>query len=185
MEHKNGPAIYPLAMTGMMAAVIAVTAPFAVPVGPIPLSLCSLMVCLAGYVLGWKLGGTAVLVYVLLGAVGMPVFSSFASGVGKLLGPTGGYILGYLPLALLTGWAAERFPDRRRLQLLGMALGTAVLYALGTLWYCFQAKVDLEAALSLCVLPFLPGDLVKLAVAAAVGPVLRRRLEQAGLRQDL
>jgi len=134
-------------------------------------------------VLGWKLGGTAVLVYVLLGTVGMPVFSGFAGGVGILLGPTGGYILGYLPLALLTGWAAERFPERRWLQLAGVMLGIAVLYTLGTLWYCVQAEVEVEAALSLCVLPFLPGDLIKLAAAVAAGPVLRRRLEQAGLRQ--
>lgn len=177
--------VYPLAMTAVMAAVISVTAPFAIPAGPVPLSLCSLMVCLTGYVLGWKLGGTAVLVYILIGAVGMPVFSGFAGGVGKLLGPTGGYILGYLPLALVAGWFAQRFPERRGVQLMGMVLGTAALYALGTLWYCVQADVDPEAALNFCVLPFMPGDLIKLATASAVGPVLRRRLEQAGLRQGL
>ena len=159
--------VYSLAVTGVMAALVAVTAPFAIPVGPVPLSLCSWMVCLA--------------VNGLLGGGGMPVFSGFAGGLGKLLGPTGGYILGYLPLALCAGWAAERFPQNRWIQLASMTLGTALLYALGTAWYCVQANVALEGALSLCVLPFLPADGLKLAAALAVGPVLRRRMEQAGL----
>lgn len=182
MKRRQKASVYPLVMTGMMAAVIAVTAPFALPVGPVPISLCSLLVCLAGYVLGWKLGTVSVLVYVLLGAVGMPVFSGFAGGVGQLFGPTGGYIIGYLPLALLAGWPVDRFPGRRWLHLLGMVLGTGVLYALGTVWYCVQTDVAVSAALGLCVLPFLPGDLLKLAAAAAAGPMLRRRLEQADLR---
>ena len=173
--------VYSLAVTGVMAALVAVTAPFAIPVGPVPLSLCSWMVCLAGYVLGPRRAVAAVAVYVLLGGVGMPVFSGFAGGLGKLLGPTGGYILGYLPLALCAGWAAERFPQNRWIQLVSMTLGTALLYTLGTAWYCVQANVALEGALSLCVLPFLPADGLKLAAALAVGPVLRRRMEQAGL----
>lgn len=180
MERRKT-AVYPLAMTGMMAALVAVTAPFAIPVGPVPLSLCSWMVCLAGYVLGARRAVSAVAVYVLLGAVGMPVFSGFAGGLGKLLGPTGGYLLGYLPLAACAGWAAERFPQNRWFQLASMVFGTALLYALGTAWYCFQADVTLEGALALCVLPFLPADCLKLAAALAVGPVLRRRMEQAGL----
>jgi len=182
MKRRPKASVYPLVMTGMMAAVIAVTAPFAIPVGPVPLSLCSLLVCLAGYVLGWKLGTTSVLVYVMLGAVGMPVFSGFAGGVGKLFGPTGGYILGYLPLALLSGWPVERFPNRRWAHLMGMVLGMAVLYGVGTAWYCGQTDVAPSAAMSLCVFPFLPGDCLKLAAAVAFGPMLRRRLEQADLK---
>lgn len=182
MERRKT-AVYPLAMTGMMAALVAVTAPFAIPVGPVPMSLCSWMVCLAGYVLGGRRAVAAVAVYVLLGGVGMPVFSGFTGGLGKLLGPTGGYILGYLPLAACAGWAAERFPQNRWVQLASMALGTALLYAMGTAWYCVQAGVTLESALGVCVLPFLPTDCLKLAAALAVGPVLRRRIEQAGLER--
>lgn len=178
MEHRKQ-TVYPMAVTGMMAALVAVVAPFAIPVGAVPLSLCSWMVCLAGYVLGARRAVAAVAVYVLLGAVGMPVFSGFSGGLGKLLGPTGGYILGYLPLALCAGWAAKC--QNRWLQLAGMAFGTAILYALGTAWYCVQAGVTVQSALALCVLPFLPGDCLKLAAALAVGPVLRRRMEQAGL----
>ncbi len=181
METKTHGAVYPLAITAVMAAVMAVVSPFSVSAGPIPLSFCTLVIYLDAYILGWKRGTAAVLVYILLGLVGMPVFSGFGAGLGKVAGPTGGYIVGYLPLALLAGAAAERFPKNRALQIAGMVLGTAVLYALGTAWFCIQSGSALGKAMGLCVLPFLPGDARKIAAAAAGGPVLRARLEQAGL----
>ena len=85
--------VYPLVMTAVMAAVMAVVAPFSIQIGPIPLSLCTFVIYLNSYLLGWKRGTAATLVYILLGAVGMPVFSSFSSGLGAVLGPTGGYIV--------------------------------------------------------------------------------------------
>ena len=173
--------LYPMTMTAAMAAALAVVSPFALPIGPVPLSLCTLVIGLSAYVLGWRRGTAAVLVYVLLGAAGMPVFGGFTGGLGRVLGPTGGYILGYLPLAALTGAAVERFPSRRLPQMLGMVLGTGALYALGTAWYCFQSGVAPSAALAACVLPFLPGDGVKLAVLLAMGPAIRSRLSEAGL----
>ena len=123
----------------------------------------------------------AVLIYVLLGMAGLPVFAGFAGGAGTVLGPTGGYILGYLPLAWLSGWAVERFPARRWVQMAAFAAATAILYLLGTAWYCLQSGTAPAAAAALCVLPFLPGDLAKIAAAGVVGPLLRRRLEQAEL----
>jgi len=181
MESKTRGQIYPLAMTAVMAAVMAVVSPFSVSVGPIPLSFCTLVIYLDAYILGWKRGTAAVLVYILLGLVGMPVFSGFGAGLGKVAGPTGGYIVGYLPLALLAGAAVEKSHKNRVLQIAGMVLGTAVLYALGTAWFCVQSGSGLGKAMGLCVLPFLPGDTLKIAAAAAVGPVLQARLERAGL----
>ena len=125
--------------------------------------------------------GAAVLVYVLLGAVGVPVFNGFTGGLGVVAGPTGGYIVGFIPLALLSGLAVERFPDSRVLQFAGMILATAVLYALGTAWYCVQAGKTLGVALGACVFPFIPGDLAKMVVALVLGPVLRERLVRAGI----
>ena len=179
MTQKNK--VYPMAMVAVMAAVMAVVAPFALPIGPVPISLATLVVYLTVYVLGWKRGTLATLVYILLGVVGMPVFSGFTGGLGKVMGPTGGYIIGYLPLALLAGLFVERFPERRTMQLVGMLLGTAVLYALGTAWFCQAMDSPLGAALSACVIPFLPGDLVKIVVSMLAGPVLRSRLRRAGL----
>ena len=139
MEHGTRTRIYPLAMTAVMAAVMGVVAPFSVAIGPVPLSFCTLAIYLSACLLGWRRATLATLAYILLGAVGMPVFSGFSAGLGVLAGPTGGYVVGYLPLAALAGLAAARFPRSRPLQLLGMAGATAVLYALGTAWYCLQS----------------------------------------------
>lgn len=182
MERKSNHQIYPLVMTAVMAAVISAVAPFALPIGPIPITLGTLVMYLAGYVLGGKRAGAAVLVYVLLGAVGVPVFNGFTGGLGVVAGPTGGYIVGFIPMAFLSGLVTERFPNNRALQFAGMLFATAVLYALGTAWFCVQAGKSLAAALSVCVFPFIPGDLAKMAVAMLFGPVLRERLVRAGVR---
>ena len=181
MVTKTKNSVYPLVMTAVMAAVIAAVAPFALPIGPIPITLGTLVMYLAGYVLGGKRAGVAVLVYVLLGAVGVPVFNGFTGGLGVVAGPTGGYIIGFIPLAFLSGLAVERFPQNRLLQFVGMVIATAVLYALGTAWFCVQAGKSLAAALSVCVFPFIPGDLAKMAVAMVLGPMVRERLVRAGI----
>jgi biotin transport system substrate-specific component len=120
----------------------------------------------------------SVLVYLLLGAAGMPVFSGLSGGLGKLLGPTGGYLIGYLALAVLSGLAMDH-SDRRPVHFVGMVIGTAALYALGTAWYCFQSGTELGVALSKCVWIFIPGDLLKMAAAMVLGPLLRRRVGPA------
>ena len=171
--------VYPLVMTAVMAAVMAVVAPFSIQIGPIPLSLCTFVIYLNSYLLGWKRGTAATLVYILLGAVGMPVFSGFAAGLGVVAGPTGGYIVGYLPLAALSGLASRL--KSKPLQLVGMIGATAVLYAFGTAWYCVQSGSPLAPALAACVIPFLPGDLIKMMAVLSVGPVLRERLARAGI----
>ena len=180
MQTSKHPAV-PLAMTAVMAAVMAVVAPFSISIGPIPLSLCTLVIYMNAYILGWKRGTVATLVYILLGAVGMPVFNSFSGGLGVVAGPTGGYIVGYLPLALICGLAVAAAPKNRVVQFIGMILGTAVLYTLGTAWYCFQSGNPLGVAMGYCVIPFLPGDFIKMIVAAGVGPMIRTGLEKAGL----
>lgn len=172
--------LYSMTTVAVMAAVLAVVSPFALFLGPVPVSLCTLGICLSAYALGGRRCVLAVLVYVLLGSAGMPVFSGFTGGAGKLLGPTGGYILGYLLLAAVTGWTVEH-SERRWIHAVGMAVGTALLYLLGTVWYCFQAGQEVNAAVSLCVLPFLPGDVAKILCACVMGPSLRNKLEKAGL----
>jgi biotin transport system substrate-specific component len=167
-----------LALTALMAAVMCVISPWSIPVGPIPLSFATLGVYLCVYLLGWQWGTVSVLIYLLLGAAGMPVFSSFSGGLGKLLGPTGGYLIGYLALAILSGLAIDH-SHRRVFHLAGMIIGTVVLYSLGTAWYCFQSGTALGVALSKCVWIFIPGDLIKMAVALVLGPLLRQRVSLA------
>lgn len=184
METKTRSNIYPLAMTAVMAAVIAAISPFAIPIGPISLSLCTLVLYMTPYILGWYRSAAATLVFILLGMVGVPVFTGFQGGLGKVLGPTGGYIAGYIPLVIITGLAIKFFPKNRVLQFLGMIAATAVLYVLGTAWYCVQSGTDLPTAMKWCVYPFIPGDLVKMAVAIVLGPMLRERLLQANISPE-
>ena len=175
---KSG--IYGIAAAAVMTAALCVLAPLSIPIGPVPITLATLVIYLAAYALGWRLGALSCLAYVLLGAFGLPVFSGFAGGLGKLLGPTGGYIVGYIPMVVLGGMAIERF-SKRPAQLAGLAAGTLVLYALGTAWLCLTAKMALVPALGLAVIPFLPLDAAKLLLAVFIGPVLRDRLAKAKL----
>ena len=161
-----------------MTAVICLLGPLSVPIGPIPISLTNLAVYLALYLLGWKLGTLSYIVYLLLGMFGMPVFSGFAGGMGKLLGPTGGYLIGFIPMAIIGGLAVERFSSRL-IQFAGMALGTLLCYAFGTAWFCFTTRMALLPALSIAVFPFLPGDVVKILFAMTSGATIRARLDQA------
>ena len=184
METKTKSNVYPLVMTAMMAAVIAAVSPFAVPIGPISLSLCTLLLYTTPYILGWKRGAVATLVFILLGVAGVPVFTGFQGGIAKVLGPTGGYIAGYIPLVIVTGLAIRRFPQNRVFQFLGMIAATAVLYTLGTAWFCVQSGSDLPRAIALCVVPFIPGDLIKMVIAMFAGPELRERLVRAGVHPE-
>lgn len=160
-----------LVRIALMAAVLCVLAPWKIPVGPIPITLASFGVYLAAGVLGPLEGTVAVVIYVLLGAVGVPVFSGFTGGAGCLLGLTGGYILGYIPCAAVSGLLMGRNAPLWR-RALALVAGTAVLYALGTAMYCIQSGKALAAALAACVLPFLPLDAVKIAVCAVALPLL-------------
>ena len=182
-----------LALCGVMAAVICVIAPISIPIGVISLTGGTLPIYLTACLLGGLKGTASVLVYLLVGFAGLPVFSNYMGGAERLAGPTGGYLVGYLPMVFIAGTVVTltlaRFRDGGRrgaaialaLQFLGMVLATAVLYAFGTAWYCVQAGVDLQRALAACVIPFIPFDLAKMAAALAVAVPVRRRLERANL----
>lgn len=172
--------IYGLSMTAVMAAVTCVLAPMSIPIGPVPISFTNLAIYLSLYLLGWKRGTVSYLVYVLIGMVGVPVFSGFTGGMGRLLGPTGGYIVGFIPMALIAGAVIDRFRNRG-IQLAGMIAGTAVCYAFGTAWYCFQAGSSVGAGPGAVRVPLHPRRPGQNADRQALGPMIRSRLEKAGL----
>ena len=169
-----------MTLIAVMAALICVAGPLSIAIGPIPLSLASFAVYLAGAILGWKRGSVAVALYLLIGLVGVPVFSGFSGGVQKLVGVTGGYLVGYLPCALITGLFSGEPGAERSMPVwmppLGMVLGTAALYVIGTAWFMLQTQNTLAAALGMCVLPFLLGDAVKIAAASVITVPVRRAL---------
>lgn len=172
-----------LALVGLMASVICVLGPLAlnIPISPVPISMCTLAIYFVSAVLGMKLGTLSVTIYILLGFAGVPVFAGFTAGAGKLFGPTGGYIIGYFFMALICGFFVDHFGQRLPLYFLGMLLGTAVCYLFGTVWLGLQLDKTFMEALAIGVLPYIPGDLVKLASAMAVGFQVRKRLLRAGL----
>lgn len=135
---------YALAMTALMAAVTCVLAPMAIPIGPVPISLTNLAIYLSLYLLGWKWGTASYVVYMLIGMVGVPVFSGFTGGLGKLAGPTGGYIIGFVPMAVLAGLVIDHSRNRA-VQFVGMAAATAVCYAFGTAWFCLSMDSTVSA----------------------------------------
>lgn len=172
-----------LALVGLMAAIICVLAPFAlpIPISPVAISLGTLAIYFVLTVLGLKLGTVSVIVYILLGLVGLPVFAGFTNGPGKLFGPTGGYIIGYLFMAPICGFFIDRWGDKFLPGFLGMVLGTAVLYLFGSLWLAYQASYTLPQAFMAGVVPYIPGDLIKLILAMVLGRQVRKRLKRAGL----
>ena len=165
-----------MTLTAVTTALICIAGPVVIPAGPIPLSLATFAIYLAGAVSGRKRGTLAAALYLLIGIIGVPVFSGFSGGFQKLAGVTGGYLIGYLPCAFLSGFGAELAAKKGRIRILPvmMTAGTAVLYTLGTAWFMFQSGNTLGTALSLCVVPFLPGDAVKIAAATAISVPVRR-----------
>ncbi|MBQ9910910.1 MAG: biotin transporter BioY [Lachnospiraceae bacterium] len=166
-----------LVTVAVMAALLAVCAWLTVPAA-VPFTMQTFGVFLALKLLGGKKGTLAVLVYILLGASGLPVFSSFKGGMGALAGPTGGYIMGFLLTGLLY-WGLERFMKNARLEDAVLFAGLLVCYLFGTVWFMHVMSSNgkpytfLEG-LSLCVLPYLFPDLIKLILA----DFLSRRLKK-------
>lgn len=172
-----------LTLIGVMAAVTCVLGPLSIPLpfSPVPISLTNLAIYFALYVLGMKWATVSYLIYLLIGFIGMPVFSAFTSGPAKLFGPTGGYLIGFIFMALIAGAFIDRFEQKKALCFIGMVLGTAVCYVFGTAWLAYQAHMGFGAALGAGVIPFLPGDLAKIVLAMLAGPEIRKRVRRAGM----
>ena len=168
-----------LVFTALFAALIVVFAQLQIPMpGLVPISLATFGVMMCGLLLGWRYGALAVAVYILLGAVGVPVFAGFKGGVSALLGPTGGYIIGYLPYAVLAGLPSPSLQEKFWGRCLLLVLGTAVCYILGTAWFIHATGRTLAESLGLCVVPFLPGDAAKIILSALLAPRLRKAMKR-------
>ena len=171
-----------ICLLGLMTALLCVISPFSIPLlGMVPISLCTLIIYLITYLLGTRRAFICCAVYLVIGCVGLPVFSGFSGGFAKLLGPTGGYMIGYFAIVLFQGELAKRFSNSVLSNLIGMTLGTAVCYALGTTWLCFVQKIGFISGLFAGVIPFLTGDIIKIAAVCIIAPSILRRLRSAGL----
>ena len=163
------------------AALIAVCSWISIPT-TVPFTMQTFAVFFVLSAFGGKRGTVAIIVYVLLGAVGVPVFSQFNSGIGILLGNTGGYIVGFIFMGL-TYWLIVPFPGKKPwVNILAMAIGLAVCYTFGTMWFMIvytqaNGAVGLATVLAWCVIPFIIPDLIKLGLALTLArhlsPVLK------------
>lgn len=163
-----------MVLIALMTAVTCVLGPLSIPLpfSPVPISLTNFVIFLSIFVLGMKNGTISFIVYLLLGAVGVPVFSSFRGGLAILAGPTGGYLIGFIFLALIMGFALEHFDRKLVPTIIGMILGMAVCYAFGTVWLAKLLSLSFKEGLAMGVIPYLPGDAVKIIIAVIVGPKL-------------
>jgi biotin transport system substrate-specific component len=159
--------------SALFAALTAVGAYMALPIGPVPVVMQNLFVFLAGLILGGRWGMASVGIYLLAGAVGMPVFAGGTGGIGRFFGPTGGYLIGYLPAVFLIGWIAQKTGPRPFGDILAMLCGTIVLYTCGLVWLKVLTGLAWPKAVAAGMLPFLLGDALKIAVAVPVARVLR------------
>jgi len=161
----------------LMAALTAVGAYIAIPIGPVPIVLQNLFVMLAGLLLGGRWAAISIGVYLVAGAAGLPVFAGGTGGVGRFIGPTGGYLLGFLAAAYLIGVISERGRGRVIVDVLAMLAGTAAIYAFGVPWLKVITGMSLSKAAAVGMLPFLIGDVVKIAAAIPIARTLRPMID--------
>ena len=163
-----------MVLIALMTAVTCVLGPLSIPLpfSPVPISLTNFAIFLAIFVLGMKNGTISFIIYLLLGAVGVPVFSSFRGGFQVLAGPTGGYLIGFIFLALIMGFALDHFDRKLVPTIIGMIIGMVVCYTFGTVWLAKLLSLSFKEGLMMGVIPYLAGDVAKIIIAAIVGPKL-------------
>ena len=153
----------------MFGALTAIGALISIPLQPVPVTLQTLFLYLAGSLLGGSLGALSQVLYVILGVIGLPVFSGGKAGLGVFLGPTGGYLIGFIAGAFATGKIIEvREKPGLVWIVLAMLAGTAAVYTLGVLQLVVIGKLSVGKAATVGVLPFLPGDVLKIAAASVI-----------------
>ena len=171
MNKINAQKTKDMVIIGLMAAIICVMGPLSIrlPFTLVPISLTNLAIYFILYVAGTRRTVISYLIYLLIGMCGVPVFSNFSSGVQKLAGPTGGYLVGFIFMAMVSGFFIDRWYNKPVIAFAGMWLGKAVSAAFGTIWYAYVAGLSFKA------------DLIKTILVAAVGPAVRKRLAVSGL----
>ncbi|MCR5508773.1 MAG: biotin transporter BioY [Lachnospiraceae bacterium] len=182
-KQRSSSHVRDLCYVALFTALIAVLAQISIPLpGGVPMTLQTFAIPLAGLVLGPKRGTLAAVVYVLLGAVGVPVFAGFSGGLGIVLGMTGGFIVSFPLMAFLAG-LAEKKTVKSPMLWVWLVTGAVANYVVGTVWFMFVADSSLIAALTACVIPFIPTAILKIILSGFFGTMLRRVLVKSNLLQ--
>lgn len=157
----------------LLAALIAAGAYIAIPIGPVPIVLQNLFVLLSGLLLGPRWGVASVSIYLLAGALGLPVFAGGVGGIGRFAGPTGGYLLGFLPAVYIIGLISNKAGGRMVFDVIAMVCGSIIIYIIGVSWLKILTNMTLAKTLAVGMYPFLPGDILKIAAAIPIAKALR------------
>lgn len=179
-----------MVFVALMAAFLCIFSPISIPLYPVPITLQTFAVFVASALLGWKKGVIAVFIYLLVGLIGLPVFSGWTGGFSSFATPSSGYIIGFLFTALLTGFLIDRFSRRIWIYPLAMIAGLLVCYLFGTVWFLVYMNVwmatpyTLWQALLVCVIPFLVGDVLKIIAATVLCYPLRKQLVHSGVLSE-
>jgi biotin transport system substrate-specific component len=169
-----------MVLASLMAALTAVGAYIHVPIGPVPIVLSTLFSLLSGLLLGSRWGLASMGLYLLVGAIGIPVFAGGKGGFAHFFGPTGGYLFGYVLAAWITGFISEHSRGLLSLDILAVLVGSLAIYGLGVPWLKMVTQMSWAKTLMVGMAPFLIGDAIKAAVAVvlarSVRPILKRQL---------
>ncbi len=169
-----------LILIALFVALTSIGAYITIPFGPVPITLQSLFCLLSALLLGAKLGALSQILYLLIGLAGLPIFSGGKGGIGFILYPTFGFVLGFIAAALITGYISEKLGSSPKSYLLASLCGTLTIYLLGSLGFYLNMNfivsksVDLSYVLKVTILPFIPGDLLKAFSASLVAvPIIK------------
>jgi biotin transport system substrate-specific component len=172
-----------MVLASLMAALTAVGAYIHIPIGPVPIVLSTLFVVLSGLLLGSRWGMASMGLYLLVGAIGMPVFAGGKGGFAHFFGPTGGYLFGYILASWITGFISEKSRGLLVLDILAVLVGSLAIYGLGVPWLKIVTQLSWSKTLMVGVVPFLIGDAIKACVvvvlARSVRPILKRQLQSS------
>ena len=173
---KSKISVQDICSIAIMTAITVVMEQISIPMPMgVPMTMQTFAITLAGVILGSKKGGLSILVYVLLGAIGVPVFAGFSGGVQNLIGPTGGFIISFPIMAYVIGLGVEH-RKKKGMFVLMLILGTVLNYVIGVAMFCIIMNSSVMTGITACVLPFIPTAIIKAVVAALLGLQIRSRL---------
>jgi biotin transport system substrate-specific component len=168
-----------LILIGLGTALLTLSAKVSLPLPYVPMTLQTLVVLMIGAAYGWRLGGATVMAYLAEGVIGLPVFAGPVGGLAPLVGPTAGYLVGFVAAAIVTGWLSERGWDRSApLLFVAMGLGHIIILVAGFTWLAFGMKLGAEKAWLVGVAPFVAASVLKNALGAALVPAIRRLIDR-------
>jgi len=182
---KNKMSIQTLVICGVFAAILAVICPLSIPIGPVPITLGTFSIALTGYVLGGRYGCITTGIYILIGAVGLPVFSGYKGGLNVIIGVTGGFIFGYLILSYLCGFdlITKKFKllPQYIIAIFQGLVGLVLLYLLGMVQFVFITEATMSYAFAVCVAPFIVKDVISIIIAFILGNMIKKALVKSRL----